>query len=355
MEPPGQRLAEHGRHVVAAADAHQHRTAATAYGGELRLDGVEAACNGARDLARSRIENGGAPAVANRVAGRRRGDGFEPVVDPCAERLVVLSQPGELPGHRVPQSAEVADHDDQGSGPRHPARARQCDLEAAGRVSAPGLVLEPGEDPEEGQRPAPSPLDAGFGGMAAGERQPADAIAVRHRGPCEQRGGLGRHHRLERPPGAEAHVLAEVHDEEDRAVALLVEELGMDPAGAGRHPPVDAADVVAGQVAPRLRVLHPAPPEPRYARPAPAGPAGALRIQGEAGRPRAQADEIGGGERHPRQPARSAARAHGTATIESSASTTRSASTPSASASKLGSTRCRSTSWAIDWTSWGAT
>ena len=47
------------------------------------------------------------------------------------------------------------------------------------------------------------------------------------------------------------------------------------------------------------------------------------------------------------QQAQNTSGVHGTATLESSASTTRSASMPSASASKLSNTRCRSTSWAI--------
>ena len=235
----------------------------------------------------------------------------------------------------------------------------------------------------------PPTLDAGFGRPSAGECEPADPIAVRHRGPCEQRGRLCRHHRLERPAGAETHVLAEVHDEQDRTIALLVEQLGMDAAGARGHPPVDAADVVAGQVDPRFGVLHPAAPEPRHPYPGSTAAVGAMRIQGQAGGALAQSDEMRGGERHPRQPSRfagcrnggaggpngvrrgpfasaagrsrriepqgSVPGAHGTATLESSASTTWSASMPSASASKLGSTRCRSTSWAIAWTSWGAT
>ena len=52
--------------------------------------------------------------------------------------------------------------------------------------------------------------------------------------------------------GAEPHVLAEIHDEENRAIALLVEELRMGAAGACGHSPVDAADIVTGQVDSRL-------------------------------------------------------------------------------------------------------
>ena len=195
--------------------------------------------------------------------------------------------------------------------------------------------------------------------MSTGKHETADAVAVLRRCPCEQRGGLRHHHRLECLSSAEPHVTAEVKHEEDRTIAFLVEELRVRAPGACGHPPVDAANIVAGKVDPRFRVFHPPAPEPRSPRPGTACAAGAVGVQGEARRPRSQADEVGGGEGHPRQsthapdrapcpgPAGSVTGVHGTATRESSVSTTRSASMPSASASKLSSTRCRSASWAM--------
>ena len=116
-----------------------------------------------------------------------------------------------------------------------------------------------------------------------------------------------------------------------------------------------AADVVAGQVHPRLRIFHSVAAKPRQARSGSTAPVGAMRIQGQTGGACAQAGEIGAGEGRTGHPAGLAGTAHGTATLDSSASTTRSGSMPSASASKLSSTRCLSTSGAITCMSWGAT
>ena len=239
----------------------------------------------------------------------------------------MLAQPYELRPGRIPRCAEIADHDDQGSGPHDPACTHQGVPDPVSRVPCPLVVLDLDQRADEPERPAPSARDAGFDRASTGEHEPAGAVAAPDRGPGEQGSRLGRHHRLECPPGAEAHPPAKVHDEEDRALALLVEQLGMGMAGARGHPPVDVADVVAGEVDPRFRVFHPAPPDPRRPHARTFAAARAVRVQGQAGGPRAQPGKIRGGERRAGKPPRSgpvegAVDAHGTATRDSSASTT---------------------------------
>ena len=267
----------------------------------------------------------------------------------------MLAEPDELMGLGVFQAAEIADHDDQGAGAREATRPEQGVSEPASRIPFPGPARDLGEEAEEGERPPPASLDSRLHCMRAGEHESPDTIPVRDRGPREQRGGFRGHHRLERPPGTEPHVLAEVHDEEHGAVPFLVEELRVDAAGPRGDPPVDAADIVPRQVGSRLGVFHPAAPQPRCARSGPTAATGAPDMQRQAGGAGALADEVGGGERHARQSARRVSAVHGTATLDSSASTTRSVSTPSASASWVSSTRCRSTSGAMAWMSCGAT
>ena len=208
-------------------------------------------------------------------------------------------------------------------------RARARASPSPSPASRARAVLDPDQRADESERPAPSACDTGFDRAPAGERESAGAVAVLDRGPGEQRGRLGRHYRLERPPGAEAHAPAKVHDEEDGALALLVEQLGMGMAGARGHPPVDVADVVAGQVDAGFRVLHPASPEPRRPDARTPAAARAVRVQGQAGGARAQPGKVRNGERHAGKTSRSgpaegagAVGAHGTATRDSNVSTT---------------------------------
>ena len=171
----------------------------------------------------------------------------------------------------------------------------------AGRVSVPGFVLDPGEDPEEGKRTVPPTLDAGFGRMPAGEHETADTIPVRHRGPREQRGASAATTDLNArrvpkrmcPPRSTTNRTGRSRSSWNSLVWTR-------PVRAV-NPPVDAADVVAGQVDSRLRVFHPAAPELRHPHPGSTAAAGTIRIRRQAGGTPAQADEMGGGERHPRQ------------------------------------------------------
>ena len=305
----------------------------------IRVSMASNRCETARaTLARSGVESRGAPSVADWVAGRRRRHGFELIVDPHAEQVVVFAQPGELPAHRIPRSTEIADHDDQRPRSRDPTCAGQ-------RIPTPSVAsrsLISLSTPARTRKNASAPRrplsirDSAAYSPASTSPPTRSPFATAAHASNEAASAATTDLNASRVPNRMCSPRSTT--KKTGAVALLLEELGMDPAGARGHPPVDAADVVAGQVNPRLRVFHPATPEPRYARPGPTGSAGAMCIQGEAGRTRPQADEIGGGERHPCQPAWKALRAQGTATIESSASTTRSASMPSASASKLSST-----------------
>ena len=80
--PSNQGLAEHGRGTSSPAlDAHQHRTAATACGGDSRLDGIETTRNGnarPRSIAyrerwcASRRQSGSGPVAGGRIRARRR-------------------------------------------------------------------------------------------------------------------------------------------------------------------------------------------------------------------------------------------------------------------------------------------
>ena len=286
---------------------------------------------------------------------------------PHAQQVIVLAQLREVPFRSVPHPAEVADRDHQRSGPDYPERASDRIVESVAVRRRTRPASDSAERSKQPERPAPPAPDTGLGRKAPGEHETADTVAVVGRRPCEQRGGLGRHDRLERLPGAEPHVNTEVDDEEDGSVALLVEELRVRATGAGGHPPVDASDVVAGEVDSRFRVLHSPASQPGDSNPGTTATAGDAGVQRQARGPRTKADEVRSGERYSRQatdapgrapgvePARSGSPDHGTATLESSASTTWSASMPSASASKPSSTRWRSTSGAMAWMSWGAT
>jgi hypothetical protein len=72
-----------------------------------------------------------------------------------------------------------------------------------------------------------------------------------------------RDDRLESTAAGEEHARAEVRQHDDRALALLVEQLHVRMPGAGRDAPVHVADVVAGLIVARLPIIHAAPAQPR--------------------------------------------------------------------------------------------
>src|SRR5690606_12990673 len=75
--------------------------------------------------------------------------------------------------------------------------------------------------------------------------QPADAVAIVDGHPAEDGGSLRGYHRFERHLAAEEHAAALVHGDDDRALPLFAEHLGEGLAGAGGDAPVDGADVIA--------------------------------------------------------------------------------------------------------------
>ncbi len=74
---------------------------------------------------------------------------------------------------------------------------------------------------------------------------PADALALGVSLPGQQRRRARGRHRLEGAARAEAHRSAEIDEQPDRPLALLLEQLGVRATGARGHAPVDRAHVVA--------------------------------------------------------------------------------------------------------------
>ena len=95
----------------------------------------------ARDLGRSRVQDGCAPAVADGIARRRWRSGLELVVDPHADQIVVPAQPGKLRSRGVPATAEIADQDDQRTGPRNPVHSTQRVPDARACAPSPRRAL----------------------------------------------------------------------------------------------------------------------------------------------------------------------------------------------------------------------
>ena len=88
-----------------------------------------------------------------------------------------------------------------------------------------------------------------FFGRVVVEDECADAVALMENPPCCQRGYLCCDDRLHRDAAAKKHVDPLVDDEHCRAVALLGVDADIRFLRARCDPPVDAAHVVAGNVA----------------------------------------------------------------------------------------------------------
>ena len=76
------------------------------------------------------------------------------------------------------------------------------------------------------------------------------------RGPADQCGCLGRQYRFELPTATEEQARALFDDDVDGPFAFFVEQLGVRLLGAGGHPPVDGAHVIAGLVDAHLIEIH---------------------------------------------------------------------------------------------------
>ncbi len=236
-----------------------------------------------------------------------------------------------------------------------------CPHEAFGEPDALFLILirpvaQGRQGAQHAQHAAASGLRLELHVGAASRHQGADPVAAAHGGPGDQRGGFRSHDRFVRGARAEEHARAEIHDQDYRALAFFLKELGVGAAGARCHAPVDAAHVVAGLVDARLGELHAAAAEARAVSPDKASACAPCDTELEALGAEAQPDEVVDADIDAAQSGpRSAAAGHGTGTSLSSSSVTASESMPSASASKEMSTRWRSTSRAMACTSCGDT
>jgi len=175
-----------------------------------------------------------------------------------------------------------------------------------------------------------------------------------HRGARLAENLLKRPDRLIGPPGRKHHGPAEIEPDDDRAVPLLPEHLGVRLPGARGDAPVDGAKVVAGLIRTCLVELDPSAFEPGQM------PPGVQRADAQGTDPQRlpgllEPDELCQLDPGRRSHGRWRSSRHGTPTRARSMSTISSGVRPAASASKLSRILCRSTSCATDWTSSGVT
>lgn len=148
---------------------------------------------------------------------------------------------------------------------QHFAGAAQGDVEVVALGLGLGVqrLVDPRQAVEQLQQALLAAPWLDFIVLVVAEHQAADAVVVAQRGPADQGGGLGGKYRLEHQPGAEEQASALFDQNEDRPLALFVEQLGVGFLGAGGDSPVDVAHIVAGLVNAHLVEVHAAPAQAR--------------------------------------------------------------------------------------------
>ena len=234
--------------------------------------------------------------------------------------------------------------------------AQQSPLQSVSLGVVPLGLSQQGQGPQHSEHAATPDLGLELPVLAAAGHQGADPVTAGQRGPGDERRRFRGDDRFESHPGTEVHARTQVHQQDHRPLPLFLEQLGVGAAGARRHPPVDAANVVPRQIDTGLGELHAATAKTRQVGARHRLASAPRRAQVEALSAEAQPDEIVDPRLDTGQPGLAGwYGVHGTGTSLSSSSMTASESLPSASASKEIRTRWRRTSWAMDWTSSGDT
>src|SRR5690606_16930846 len=182
---------------------------------------------------------------------------FQRVMDHAAYHVVVARQLAEILQGRFIQCGEVTEHIKRAAGfgdaadlaKRHAQSVRAGRGILVARAAAGGILGQSGivglQLVEQVQGGTTTALGANQCVIGIRPDQPADAIAVVDGHPAEYRRRLRRDDRFECDLAAEEHAAALVHGDNDGTLTLFAEHLGKGLAGARGHAPVDGPDVIA--------------------------------------------------------------------------------------------------------------
>ena len=232
---------------------------------------------------------------------------------------------------------EVRKQEDDRPGGENPPGVSQ----GSGEIGAVPRRRKGEQIPDETQRVAAA-LPWRDGGLdPVGEDGESDAVVVSGGGQGQRCGDLGDQFGLEPDPAAETEGAGLVHGEQDGKLPLFYIRFDVRNTGTRGDIPVDAADLIAGEVFPNLGKLEALAAKDRRVLPAEPGIDQAARAKFDA----PDLPENVPGRR----------RVQGTRTTSKTRRTTSSGENSSASASYVVTTRCRSTSAPIAFTSSGST
>ena len=92
--------------------------------------------------------------------------------------------------------------------------------------------------------------------LVLGEDEPAQSIAVGHRTPRHDGGGLRGPHCLKDATSRKVHGPAKIQPDNDRPIALISKHLGIGLTRPGGYSPIHGSQIVARLIRTRLIVLY---------------------------------------------------------------------------------------------------